>query len=282
MKANQYSPLDREIVVLAAVWDLIGSMVHYGHFIKNDNLEEVMLRFSTPASGKLFLVILADFLSYPKDGTLGLSRKDKQGSLGWTYLNYIDGVADEPSFAGDTSQLRKSVGDFATWLDEDINVENVWFPSINYNGELKVSRLKYLKICGTASKHGFTRLGKVVKDLREIMADNNRPIDEGECYLLIPDFIKWFRDDVFIASSTTVAWHLNEIRWGIFKYLTHEYRRAYRPLEGLHSFHAYEYDVPPEISSPLIRSMYWDLLNEMRQPPYFPRFTVDRYLRKMY
>ncbi|MFE0017552.1 hypothetical protein ACFWXH_22110 [Mesorhizobium sp. NPDC059054] len=33
--AKTYSPLDREIVTLAAVWDLIGSMVHYAHFEKN-------------------------------------------------------------------------------------------------------------------------------------------------------------------------------------------------------------------------------------------------------
>ena len=44
----------------------------------------------------------------------------------------------------------------------------------------------------------------------------------------------------------------------------------------------YEYDVPHEIVDPLIRSMYWDLMNSMRREPYFPRFTVDPYLRKRY
>src|SRR5215213_6330726 len=34
MHATSYSALDCEIITLAAVWDLIDSMVHYGHFMK--------------------------------------------------------------------------------------------------------------------------------------------------------------------------------------------------------------------------------------------------------
>ncbi|WP_204351221.1 hypothetical protein, partial [Serratia marcescens] len=76
-----------------------------------------------------------------------------------------------------------------------------------------------LKICGTISKHGFTRLGDIVGKIRRILADNGTDIDEGQCYLVIPEFQEWFQDNIFMASATTVAWHLNEIRWGIYRYL---------------------------------------------------------------
>jgi len=38
MADKLYSALDREIITLAAVWDLIGSMVHYGHFMKEHKI----------------------------------------------------------------------------------------------------------------------------------------------------------------------------------------------------------------------------------------------------
>src|SRR4029079_4153666 len=69
MPVNSYSALDREIVTLAAVWDLIGSMVHYGHFLKEHRIENATLMFTTREASKLFLIILADFLSLPRDGT---------------------------------------------------------------------------------------------------------------------------------------------------------------------------------------------------------------------
>ena len=47
MDANRYSPLDREIIILAAVWDLIGSMVHYAHFEKEHRIENAILMFKT-------------------------------------------------------------------------------------------------------------------------------------------------------------------------------------------------------------------------------------------
>jgi hypothetical protein len=142
--------------------------------------------------------------------------------------------------------------------------------------------MAYLKICGTISKHGFTRLGDVVGKIRGILAENGSDIDEGQGYLLVPEFQEWFQDNIFIASSTVVAWHLNEIRWGIYEYLSSEFRRSYTPTKVIQGAQMYSYDVPSDITDPLVRSMYWDLMNEVRRPPYFPRFTIDRYVREIY
>jgi len=142
--------------------------------------------------------------------------------------------------------------------------------------------MDYLKICGTISKHGFTRLGDIVEKIRKILSENGTEIDEGQSYLIVPEFQEWFQDNIFIASSTLVAWHLNEIRWGIFKYLSAEFRRAYTPTEVVQSAQMYKYDVPSEITDPLIKSIYWDLMNGVRSPPYFPRFAINRYMRELY
>jgi hypothetical protein len=282
MADKSYSALDREIITLAAVWDLIGSMVHYAHFMKEHKIDDATLTFSTREASKLFLIILADFLSLPRDGTFGLTKPRSEGSMGETYLGHLQRVVEAPLLAGDSTLLALSLQAFADWLDGFAVVDHVWLPSINREGTLRVQRMAYLKICGTISKHGFARLGDIVGQLRRILAANGTDIDEGQSYLVVPEFQEWFQDNVFIASSTLIAWHLNEIRWGIYEYLTSEFRRAYTPTTVIHGAQVYGYDVPSEITAPLVRSMYWDLMNDVRTPSYFPRFTVDRFMSELY
>ena len=283
MTGTQYTALDREIITLAAVWDLIGSMVHYGHFEKGHRLRDVTnLTFRTREASKLFLIILADFLSLPRDGTFGLVAPKSDGSTGSTYLGHLQRVVEAPNFGGDSTLLATSTMAFAEWLDGYAVVEKVWLPSIDREGTLRVRRMDYLKICGTISKHGFTRLGDVVRKIRAILAANGTEVDEGQCYLVIPEFQEWFRDNIFIASSSLVAWHLNEIRWGIYTYLITEFRRSFTPTEVITGAQMYRYDVPPSITDQLVRSMYWDLMNDMRFQPYFPRFTISPYQRDLY
>jgi hypothetical protein len=282
MGDSSYSALDREIITLAAVWDLIGSMVHYGHFMKEHQIENATLVFRTREASKLFLIILADFLSLPRDGTFGLTRPKSEGSMGKTYLGHLQRVVAAPVLRGDSTLLATSLQAFAEWLDGFAIVDRVWLPSINREGTLRVRRMAYLKMCGTISKHGFTRLGDIVGQLREILAANGTNIDEGQSYLIVPEFQEWFQDNIFIASSTLVAWHLNEIRWGIYQYLASEFQRAYTPTEVIQGAQMYTYDVPLGITGPLVRSMYWDLMNGVRTPPYFSRFTVDPFIRKSY
>ncbi len=230
--------------------------------------------FQTSECSKLFLIILADFLSLPRRGTFGLSHRHGSGSLARTYLGNILDVSAKPHFRGDTTLLTSSAKSFAEWLDGSVSVDKVWLPSINREGTITVQRMNYLKICGTASKHGFTRLGDIVRKIQKVLADNGTDINEGQSYLVIPEFQEWFRDHVFMASSTTVAFFLNEIRWGIYYYLRSEFQRAYQPymLDGIQ---AYRFNVPTEITDPLIRSMYWELMNNVRSEPYFPRFSVQ-------
>ena len=281
-KPTPYSAFDREIVVLAAVWDLIASMVHYAHFEKEHRLEDATLMFRSREASKLFLIILADFLSLPGRGVFGLRAPSGNGCLGSTYLGLmLDHVVAAPHFSGDPTPLATVVRGFATWLDGEISVHKVWLPSIDREGTIRVRRASYLKICGTASKHGFTRLADIVGKVRTILDENGTTIDEGQSYLVLPEFQEWFQN-IFIASSTTIAWYLNEIRWAIYCYLRPEFGRSYHHTDVVQGLQMYAYHVPEALTDPLVRSMYWDLMNHMRSEPYFPRFTVSPYLRKEY
>ena len=146
MMSNQYSDLDREIIVLSAVWDLVGSMVHYAHFEKGHRLKETMLMFKTRECRQLFLIILADFLSLPRRGAFGLSHRPGSASLAKTYLGNLLDIGANPHFGGDTSLLSSSTTSFAEWLDGSITVEKVWLPSIEREGSITVQRMNYLKI----------------------------------------------------------------------------------------------------------------------------------------
>ena len=215
MKSEHYSDLDREVIVLSAVWDLIGSMVHYAHFERGHRLDGAMLMFKNRECTLLFIILLADFLSLPRHGTFGLKHRLGDGSLDKTYLGYLLDIGARPHFDGDTSLLSSSTKSFSEWLDGSVTVDDVWLPSIDRNGPITVQRITYLKICGTASKHGFTRLGDIVRKIQQVLANNGTDIDKGQGYLMIPDFQEWFREHVFVASSTLIAFFLNEIRWGI-------------------------------------------------------------------
>lgn len=278
MTSTKYSDLDREIIVLSSVWELIESMVNYAYFEKNHRRADATLMFNNRECSTLFLIILADFLSLPRGGTFGLTHERGPGSRARTYLGNLLNIGTKPHFRGDTSLLNSSVNSFADWLDGSVTVADVWLPSIGRKGAITAQRMNYLKICGTVSKHGITRLGDIVKKIQKLLADNGTEADEGQCYLVIPDFQEWFRDHVFVASSTMIAFFLNEIRWGIFCYLRSEFERVYQP-NFQSGYQSYSFDVPPEISDPLIRSMYWELMNGVRTKPHFPRFTVSKYLR---
>ncbi len=214
MKSKNYSDLDREIIVLSAVWDLVDAMVHYGHFEKGHRLEEATLVFKASECSQVFIIMLADFLSLPRPGTFGLKHRSGVGSLAKTYLGNLVDICATPHLGGKTSPLLSSARAFADWLDGAVTVENVWLPSIEREGRITVQRFNYLRICGTASKHGFTRLGDVVGRIQQVLAENGIAVDEGQGYLVIPDFQEWFRENVFLASSTMIAFFLNEIRWG--------------------------------------------------------------------
>jgi len=94
------------------------------------------------------------------------------------------------------------------------------------------------------------------------------------------DFYAPFHDDILNYHASTVAEHLNNIRWGIYAYLRPEFERSivWLSREPPH----YRYNYPPELSSEFAKHCYWELMNEVRREPYMRRFKVTKWLKLRY
>ncbi|HEX6957304.1 MAG TPA: hypothetical protein VF194_04895 [Ferrovibrio sp.] len=58
-----YNKVEQEVILLNAVWKMIGGMVNYQLFVKGHGTEDVTLTFNTNVHARLFTILLVDFLS---------------------------------------------------------------------------------------------------------------------------------------------------------------------------------------------------------------------------
>ncbi|TCR80794.1 hypothetical protein [Rhizobium sp. BK376] len=271
-----YSKDEQESIILNAVWDMIDNLVNFGRFCKINKTTDTSLLFERSADARLFNILLVDFLSQaqaiPKPFDLPTPPQIARSS-DRTYLFYLRQICNDPTL-GDPELIAAPMEKFADWLDGEIVIPKAWFSSVNYNGPLTIERMQALKTCGDIAKHNFARLDVNVRKLLKIMAFNGWPISEAQAYSMLPDFYEWFHNHAFIYYSSWIAEMLNDIRWGIYQYLMPEYARSYNPYGDPHDM-LYRFDVPPTISQPLAREMYWGLMNKVRAGPIFPRFTVS-------
>jgi len=62
-------------------------------------------------------------------------------------------------------------------------IEKVWFSSMDLELDMKVQRIKALKMTGDIGKHNFTRLEGVVKSFQSTLEANGHVKTMEECYL---------------------------------------------------------------------------------------------------
>lgn len=134
-------------------------------------------------------------------------------------------------------------------------------------------------MCGNISKHSFPRLSQTVTRLQQLLKANGSPIDEGQAYLVLPEFYEWFHRNIFAYHSSTIAEYLNDLRLGIFEYLQPEFLRAYHEVEPRPK---YSFHIPAAIMNPLAKAMYWELMNLVRARPVMSRFEVSQYAKMRY
>ena len=197
-----------------------------------------------------------------------------------TYLGRLLNVALKPySFFGDVSLLPSSV--------KSVSPNGLMaLPDAEFGcpGSAQIGRCAsadgLCKICVTISRPG-SRAWRCRWQVTQILAKNGAEETKGRAALSF----QTFRNGSKITSSlrrppgspgasTKCDRHLLLPR--------PEFRRAYTPTKVISGAQMHSYDVPSEITDPLVRSMYWDLMNNMRTPPYVPRFTVDPYMRGLY
>ena len=281
MPSYNYTDIEREIIVLKAVTDLIDEMVNFEIFEKFERTRDMNMTFRTMTHQRLFNVLLVDMLTRPSKNHFGLPSvpKDASGSVR-TFLYFLGQIGENPLLNPSSAVLLEPVEEFATWLDGECIVENVWFPSIDLETTIQMPRMSFIKICGDIAKHCFPRLGTNADRIQELLANNGHEIDIEQAYLAMPDFYQWFHHDIFGYHSSTIAESLNNIRWGIHDYLTPEFTRSYKKTDP--NSEAYKFDFPKDCTSRLGNEMYWELMNWVRSKPYMPRFEVTKYLKMGY
>jgi hypothetical protein len=158
MSAHIYTDIEREVIVLKAVTDLIDDMVNYEMFGKFTCTRDMNLMFNTRTHQRLFNVLLIDMLSKPSQDHFGLPSfpADASGSAG-TFLHYLRLISQNPLLNTIGTVLADPVEVFATWLDAECHVEKVWLGSINIETTIRVPRILFIKICGDMAKHSFPR-----------------------------------------------------------------------------------------------------------------------------
>lgn len=281
----RYNAIEEESIVLNAIWDLAQDCVNYSIFCKFSDPANVTLLPKTHNDLRLFNILVGDFLSAPKKGTLGLPGipPAAQGA-GKTYLAYLRRVVANPQLArGHEHLIAEPTECFASWLEADFTVEDVWLSSISIELDVTMTRQESIKICSNIAKHNFSRLSADVDRILAILKRNGRQITEEEAYLLLPDFYEWFHTHIFAYHTTQIAEMLNNILWGIYDYLLHEFVRAYQKTKPDDANDIlYGYDVPADIRDGLAKAMYWDLMNDVLRKPYVPRFKTDWALTERY
>ena len=272
---------EQEAVILNTVWGMIDDMVNWTMFDDFGEDGPTSLSFRTGSHARLFIVLLADFLSMVQASKgravpLGLPKVPENARPSdRTFLYYLKHVCADPQLGEQALPMAERVDAFADWLEGTFTACSVNLPDIDLVGDVTVERYRYLKMCGDIAKHSLPRLAVNVRRLRRLLQKSGHEVDEEQAYLAMDNFFDWFFDDSFAYSASRIAEFLNELRWSIFEYLRPEYERAFQ-LEGI----LYRYNVPENIKEPIGRAMYWDLMNRVGTKPIVPRFEVTEYLKR--
>ena len=282
--------IEREAIILNCAWEMIDEMVSFSIFESFVHPEPTSLTFNGSAESTLFVILLGDFLSQiskDKGGSMpldlvGITFNDNNiRSTDRTFLYQLRQVCDAPQLSSETSELRKSIDVFADWLEGDFVACDVYFARLRFETNLRVERLRYIKMCGDIAKHNLTRLSINAVHLGKLLKDSGNPVTDDEVYLAIDDFFEWFYENIFQYHSSRIAEYLNNIRWEIYCYLHPEFERSWREKDGLvPGLPGYEYRVPKEFTEPVAKAMYWNIMNRVRSGVCVPRFEIPEILKR--
>jgi hypothetical protein len=281
--------VEQECIVLNSVWQMIDDMVNWAMFVKHDRTEPTNMMFETSQHSRLFIILLGDFLSQLRvfkgqPIPLGLRAPPSNARPSdLTFLYYLRQVCVNPQLASQATDLQSCAESFAAWLEGEFIASDVNLYAIDIVADLRVSRYRYIKICGDIAKHNLARLATNVGHIRTLLEASGHTVGEQEAYLAVDSFYEWFQGDIFIYHSSQIAEFLNNIRWAIFDYLQSEFARSWhRPASAGADFSRYAYRYPVGCNEPLGRAMYWDLMNRVRGKPWVHRFVVSESFKQRY
>jgi len=264
--------IEEEVILLKAIKELIDSMVNFEILDIVGSDPDCNILFRTMTHQRFFNIVLVDFLS----------RTDRRASVGQTsYLGALKSICNAPSFDVGYSVrlLEESTHTFTEWLEQEVQIDT-WFPSINTETVLKITRISFLKMCGAISKHNFLRSVGVAEELKDTLARTGVAVSLDDALLALADFYERFHTDILNYHASTIAEFLNNIRWGIYEYLQPEFHRSI--VWESREPPKYRYTYPADVTARFARECYWELINEVRSVPYVRRFQVTRWLKLRY
>ena len=266
--------IEKEIIYLLAIKQFIDEMVNFEVIDLIGENHDAEVRFKTRTHQKFFNIILVDFLSCADTKILGEEQP---------YLRALASICKNPFFNQNNSikSLRTSTQNFREWLNTKFTVEKIWLPTINLKTNLSIKRIEFIKICGNLSKHNFSRLSGVAKEIIEIFQRNNSRLDEESALAIFEEFYDWFHNNIFNYHSSAIAKFLNNIRWGIYEYLEPEYNKSIVYIENDY-YKRYRYTYPQGVNNKFAKGCYWNLMNEVRSKPYMKQFEITKYLKMTY
>ncbi|QDC02796.1 hypothetical protein [Mesorhizobium sp. 8] len=280
---------EREAIILNSAWEMIDGMVNWAMFMKTDRPDPSNLMFQTSGCARLFVILLGDFLSEIRAFKgepipLGLKRAPSNARPSdLTFLFHLRQVCTDPKLGADGDGLSAAVEAFATWLEGEFIATGVNLHAIDVVADVRITRYRYLKMCGDMAKHNLARLATNVGHLRRLLEQAGHPVSEQQAYLAVETFFEWFHEDIFVYHSSQIGEFLNNIRWAIYDYLQPEFRRSYHvPATSTAEFPRYSYHVPSAITEPVAVAMYWDAMNRSRSQPYVQRFVIPDYMKQRY
>lgn len=269
---------EKEILILQATWESIKSMLNYQVLDLHHKNPDSSIQFKGSIHAKYFNIILLDFLH------------SKIFEIGKNCIEALSFVIKKPQYDFNINLLQKAVIDFKTWLNQPIKLEHngearsFWFPSINQEISLKITRSEFIKICGNISKHNILGLDRQAGVIKRIFSKNKIKIHLTDALLIMDEFYDQFHDNLFNYHSSTIAEFLNNIQWGIYEYLQPLYQQSLKCYwDDDHNINKYRYDYPQTLRNLYVREIFWNLMNNIRSTPILPKeFVVTRYLKMRY
>ncbi len=96
--------------------------------------------------------------------------------------------------------------------------------------------------------------------------------------LALDDFREHLHADYFIYYGSWLAELLNNVRWGVYRYLLPTFQRSFTRDPNDRIFYSYKY--PEFITNEIPKEWFWRLMNHCRAEPYVRPFTAAEHMKK--
>lgn len=266
-----HNDIEQEIIYLNAIQELIDGMVNHEMMEIRGKDPNCTIYFKSRTHRDYFYILFVDLLS--KSATDVIGKKQE-------YLEALKEICTNPHFDddGSVSSLVAAVDKLNSWLEQKMDVKDLWFPSLDKKVSLSVSRKKIIIICGNMSKHNVLGLSGVANMIVKIFKEHNIIIEIEEALLVFDEFYEQFHDDILVYHASTIAELLNDIVHGIHEYLRPVYRCSI--IDGQNP--PYSFTCPENIDGKFAQSSFRGMMNVITRRPNMKKFKVLWALKKLY